>query len=283
LKRCRHRCARLPRGRDEPTRRVLATGGQAGSCGGRDGTNGSYIEWAKGKDAARHEDARFIGWAKSWLGMVPKHWEVKRLKQLIREGTSISYGVVQPGPDQAIGIPFVQTTDLVKGRIVVGDLQKTTEEIASQYPRSRLEAGDILLGIRASVGDTCVAGPELEGVNLSRGIARIVPNSLVTAEFLCLCLQADYVAMYWKLTQQGSTFREVSIDSVKELPLAIPPVAIQDDILLLATNKLHRLDRAKNSVEHATTLLLEYRAALITNAVTGKIDVRTHATAEAAA
>jgi type I restriction enzyme S subunit len=218
-----------------------------------------------------------------WLGQIPADWEVKRLKQLVREGSSISYGVVQPGPHQDDGVPFIQTTDLVRGHLSLDDLQRTTEEIAAQYPRSRLAAGDVLLGIRASVGDTCVVTSELDGVNLSRGIARVVPGPSVIADFLSLCLKSDYVYSYWMLAQQGSTFREVSIASVKELPLAVPPMVEQAAILASVFKKTNHVERATQLTASIIDLLQEYRSALITNAVTGKIDVRGKVEKEAAA
>jgi type I restriction enzyme, S subunit len=208
---------------------------------------------------------------------------VKRLKQLIRQGSSISYGIVQPGPPQDEGVPFIQTTDLVRGRLTPDQLQRTTEEIARQYPRSCLAVDDVILGIRASVGDAYVIPPELSGVNLSRGIARIVPSSLVQSAFLSLCLTSDYVHSYWSLAQQGSTFREVSIDSVKELPLAIPPLTEQTKILERTQKLGFTLKIAVLRTNQIIDRLSEYRSALIFNAITGKIDVRNEAQKRAAA
>lgn len=45
-----------------------------------------------------------------WLGDIPQHWVVLRLKQAVKSGSSISYGIVQPGEPLEEGIPFVQTT-----------------------------------------------------------------------------------------------------------------------------------------------------------------------------
>ena len=153
----------------------------------------------KGLDAsAPMKDSGF-----SWLGEAPAHWEVKRLKQLIRLGSSISYGIVQPGPHQEGGVPFIQTTDLVRGRLEVEKLQRTAVEIAAQYPNSKLSVGDVILGIRASVGDSAIVTPDLNGANLSRGIARIAPMDGIIPEFLCLCLQAKYVHAYWAVFPAG--------------------------------------------------------------------------------
>ena len=73
-----------------------------------------------------------------WLGEVPAHWDVISLKRLIADGSSISYGIVQPGEPLEEGIPFIQTTNMTNGDFSFDILQKTSPEIAGQYPRSRL-------------------------------------------------------------------------------------------------------------------------------------------------
>jgi type I restriction enzyme S subunit len=71
---------------------------------------------------------------------------------LIEIGTSISYGIVQPGEPQNAGVPFIQTSNISKPELALADLQLTTEEIEGAYPRSRLKGGEVVLGIRASIG-----------------------------------------------------------------------------------------------------------------------------------
>ncbi|EQB4867310.1 restriction endonuclease subunit S, partial [Klebsiella aerogenes] len=110
-----------------------------------------------------------------WLGEVPEHWTVCRLKQIIKSGTSISYGIVQPGDSLDEGVPFIQTTNISQGNIQLESLPKTSKIIEKNYPRSRLDGGEVILGIRASIGSAYVVPLELKGANLSRGVARIQP------------------------------------------------------------------------------------------------------------
>lgn len=209
----------------------------------------------------------------AWLNEVPKHWDIKRLKQIVRLGSSISYGIVQPGDRLNAGVPFVQTTDMTSGVLDRDRLQCTTEEIAANYPRSRLVGGEVLLGIRASVGAALIAPIELRGCNLSRGVARIDLADL-DARFFTFFLASNSVADYWLLHQQGSTFNEVSILTVRELPVVVPPPDEQALIVQYLRNRLGQLDALIERVETVIAQLVEYRSALISAAVTGKIDVR---------
>jgi type I restriction enzyme, S subunit len=209
-----------------------------------------------------------------WLGEVPAAWEVMRLKHCVKTDTSISYGIVQPGEHQEDGVPFVQTTNISQGDFSLENLQRTTPEIAAMYPRSNLNHGDVILGIRASIGAAYVVPIYLEGANLSRGIARIVLKNGILAKYFVLYLQTKQVDQYWELTQQGSTFNEVSIANVRELSVTIPSAAEQDRIVEFVTRNIEKLNSLIAKTRETIALLQEQRAALISAAVTGKIDVR---------
>lgn len=209
-----------------------------------------------------------------WLGQVPEHWRIRRLKQVIECGTSISYGIVQPGDALDEGVPFIQTTNISRGNLSFDDLPKTSALIEKNYPRSRLTGGEVILGIRASIGAAYVVPSELKGANLSRGVARIQTNEVLSSEFLVRFFQSNSVEQYWGLSKQGSTFSEVSIETVRELYVTIPSKNEQNEIcshLDLITNKF---DSLITLAEQQNILLWERRTALISAAVTGKIDVR---------
>lgn len=209
-----------------------------------------------------------------WLGAVPEHWGVKPLKLLVKEGSTISYGIVQPGEPLDEGVPFVQTTNMSSGDFEIESLQKTTPEIAAGFPRSRLTGGEVILGIRASIGAAFVVPMHLAGVNLSRGVARIDCSSELSSRFLVAYLSSMAVDGYWQLAKQGSTFNEVSIATVKELLVPVPPSEEQVDIEGMLSNATARLDSILNVTGRSIVLLKERRSALITAAVTGQIDLR---------
>ena len=217
-----------------------------------------------------------------WLGDVPASWKVMALKRLIERGSSISYGIVQPGDPQEVGIPFVQTTNMSSGGFDIDRLQRTTAEIASAYPRSRLKGGEVLLGIRASIGAAYVAPAHLKGANLSRGVARIECCSDLMPEFLAWYIRGDQVEKYWELLKQGSTFNEVSIETVREMKVPLPSFDEQREIAEYIEEVAEGFDELIEEAEIASALLMERRSALIFAAVTGKIDVRQLAVSEVA-
>jgi type I restriction enzyme S subunit len=198
-----------------------------------------------------------------WLGEVPEHWEVVPLKNLIQRGTSISYGIVQPGEPLEHGIPFVQTTNMSKGDFSLEVLQRTSPEIALGFPRSTLTGGEVLLGIRASIGAAHVAPAWLEGANLSRGVARIMPSAAIMSHYLVFYLRSEATANYWLLAKQGSTFNEVSIETVKNLRACLPSIAEQVTIVSHVDQLNSQFNNALGQSTQLINLLQERRSALI--------------------
>jgi restriction endonuclease S subunit len=212
-----------------------------------------------------------------WLGDVPAHWRVVALKRLLPKGVSISYGIVQPGDAQDEGVPFVQTSNMSDGDFAIANLQKTTPEIAAMYPRSNLSGGEVILGIRASIGACHLVPDHLKGCNLSRGVARIACDSTVLSEYLVLYLRSSNVARYWSLARQGTTFSEVSIETVRNALVTVPPKDEQEKIVSLVNAQLRQFDSILNNAKRTIDLLTQRRTALVSAAVTGKIDVRADA------
>jgi type I restriction enzyme, S subunit len=114
-------------------------------------------------------------------------------------------------------------------------------------------------------------------VNLSRGIARICPDAgKVLPGYLALFFRSHAVADAWNLLSQGTTFSEVSIASVRELAVALPPLAEQETIIRVLTERTTKFSELFGKIRAGIALLRERRTALISAAVTGQIDVRSH-------
>lgn len=135
----------------------------------------------------------------------------------------IVYGIVQPGSECPGGVPFVQSRD-VGGAIDVNALQRTSPEIARQYRRSKIATGDILFSLRGNIGQSSITPTELEGANIARGVARIRVGAKSDPEFVRYVLQGPELQRIIARNANGSTFRELSIEEIRKLP--IPDVSL---------------------------------------------------------
>lgn len=137
----------------------------------------------------------------------------------------IVYGIVQPGPETPGGVPFVQSRD-VGGIVAVSSLQRTSPEIAEQYRRSKIAPGDILFSLRGNIGQSSITPAELDGANIARGVARIRVGAKGDAEFVRYVLQGPALQRLIARNANGSTFRELSIEELRKLP--IPDVGLPE-------------------------------------------------------
>jgi type I restriction enzyme S subunit len=203
------------------------------------------------------------------LGRLPVEWEAMKLSELIAK--LITYGIVQPGPYVPDGVPFVQTKDLTRGQLNSELMDRTTPDIHSAYKRSMIRVGDILIGIRASVGCVAEVPQELDGTNISRGVARLSPSKRLLGRYLFWILQAGNIQTSIKAEIKGSTYPEITLPALRDLILPVPHLDEQDQIA-------KSLDIAATQIIHTEVQVRKFyslKTALMQDLLTGKKRVTT--------
>lgn len=209
-----------------------------------------------------------------WLGDIPAHWEVTQLKRLTQDGTSITYGIVQAGPMLKEGIPYIRTGDMSGDVLPSAGYPLTSPEIEAAFERSRVFPGDLVVAIRATIGKVLPVPSDLPMANLTQGTAKFSPGDGVLRDFIKHAISADCSQYYFSLHAKGATFKEITLDALRRLPVVLPPLAEQQEIAAFLEAEQMRFTTLTAEATRAITLLRERRAALISAAVTGKIDVR---------
>jgi len=212
-----------------------------------------------------------------WLGEIPAHWDVKRLWHLTPSDRRIMYGIVLPGPNVDDGVPIVKGGDVSPGRLRLDRLSRTTFEIESGYVRSRLRGGDLIFAIRGSIGEVATVPKELEGANLTQDAARISYAADIHGPWLLYALKSMGVFAQLEAGALGATIRGINIRDLKRASIPVPPLAEQQAIAAFLDGETARIDALVATVRDAIERLKELRTALISAAVTGKIDVREEA------
>jgi type I restriction enzyme S subunit len=216
-----------------------------------------------------------------WLGDVPEHWSVAHLRRLIRPGTSITYGIIQAGPDIEGGIPYIRTSDMADDSLPESGYMRTTPEIESAYLRSKVSPNDLIVAIRATLGKGLLVPDYLDGANLTQGTARVCPGENLLPRFLLWSFNSDYCQTSIRVVAKGTTFLEITLHALRRIPLAVPPMTEQEAIVTKLDNDVAEFDALIAEAQRAIDLLQERRTALISAAVTGQIDVRQLAKQEA--
>jgi type I restriction enzyme, S subunit len=208
-----------------------------------------------------------------WLGDVPAHWSVGRVKTVSCLTTSGPRGWSdRVGEDGAL---FIQSGDLDDQlRVRFSDAKRVRVEDSSDAARTRLRAGDLVMCITgAKTGNVaaCIEVPEDAYVN--QHLCLIRPTPVADPMFLGQFLKGDIAQRYFSLAQYGLK-QGLSLEDVREAPVVIPPRAEQNEIVEYISSRTAEFSALLSEAERAIALLHERRTALISAAVTGKIDVR---------
>ncbi|WP_293914024.1 MULTISPECIES: restriction endonuclease subunit S [unclassified Sphingobacterium] len=147
----------------------------------------------------------------------------KKLSQVTPKDKIITYGIVQAGPHIDDGIPYIRTGDIKNGKIVSKNLLRTTPEIAKKHDRSKCIEGDIIVSIRATVGQSAVIPKDLDGANLTQGTARISPNTtVINPNYLFVTLQSEGFQFLINKYVKGSTFKEITLEKLRNIEIPVP-------------------------------------------------------------
>ena len=157
----------------------------------------------------------------------PKGWQARELQYVVKQDTIVTYGIVQAGEEFPGGTPYIRTGDIVDGSIRLSGLRHTDPEIAAKFARSRVEENEIVMSIRATVGTTALVPIELSGANLTQGTARIAPGADVHFQYLLYFLRSDATQQWIERQVKGATFREITLGRLRELPVLVPPLPLQ--------------------------------------------------------
>lgn len=208
-----------------------------------------------------------------WLGEVPGHWEVRRVKTVSGFTTSGPRGWSERITDD--GSIFVQSGDLTATLgIAFSECKRVDVGNDAETTRTRLRSGDVVVCITgAKTGNVAVATDVPEDAYVNQHLCLIRPNADVSPQFLGTLLKSDVGQTYFELSQYGLK-QGLSLEDVREAPVPLPPLSEQHSIVELLLSVTSQFDRLTAEAQRAIDLLQERRTALISAAVTGQIDVR---------
>ena len=213
-----------------------------------------------------------------WLGDIPEHWELGKLKSY-----ASAYG--------RIGFRGYKTTDLVssgEGAITISPsnmkLDFMTFEKCSylswekyeESPEIKIYNDDLIMvktgstygkvGIVKTLSEKATINPQL----------LVFKNVRINPNYLYLLLKSNLVQTQVKMEVIGSTIPTISQAKILNFKIILPPVNEIETLLTSIAKETEKLNAAITTIEKEIALTQEYRTTLIAEAVTGKIDVRNY-------
>ncbi len=210
-----------------------------------------------------------------WLGAVPAHWTITRLKFVAVVQTGIAKGKDTQGKE-TITVPYLRVANVQDGHLALDEVAMIDIE-PEQLDRYRLQAGDVLMnegGDFDKLGRGAIWNAEIEDCIHQNHVFAVRPHA-VSPQWLNQITGSQYAQFYFMgRSKQSTNLASISSTNVMELPVLLPPAEEQVSILAFVDNESARLDALYASSVQAIALLKERRSTLIAAAVTGKIDVR---------
>jgi type I restriction enzyme S subunit len=216
-----------------------------------------------------------------WLGEVPAHWDISRLKRatvLLKDGTHL------PPPRVSDGIPLLSVRNIESGRFGLRDDDSLISE-ADYAELSRAFVpmpNDVLLAIvGATLGKVALIPAGLGRFHIQRSVAILRSSPAVRPEWLRNAIASDgFQRLLWEHVGYSAQ-PGIYLGSLADFCIPVPPNEEQLEIAAFLTAETSKIDNLTAEAESAITLLQERRSAVISAAVTGKIDVRSLVPVEA--
>jgi type I restriction enzyme S subunit len=208
-----------------------------------------------------------------WLGEVPEQWDLTEIRFITKQ---IGGGTPDKSNESYWGgdIPWVSPKDMKVNYIGASQNQITVDAV-NQSPAKFIPEGSVLMVVRGMILLHSVpVALTTKKVTINQDMKAMVPLGKISGEFLLFLLKGlrDFLLDIVDSSAHGTKCLRTEL--FERMKIAIPDRAEQNIIVEAIKHQLGLIDLLTNKAERAITLLQERRTALISAAVTGKIDVR---------
>lgn len=200
-----------------------------------------------------------------WIGQIPAHWEIKYLSQIAEEHYISNKNVHHQN-----------LLSLSYGRIVRKDINTTEGLLPASFDTYQvIEKGNIILRLT-----------DLQNDHKSLRIGLVTEEGIITSAYICIQSRQAILPEYLYLLLHsydicnvfygmgGGLRQSLSYADIKRIPIIIPAISEQVEIIKHINAKTKNIDIYMESLKKEIELLQEYKQRLISDVVTGKVDVR---------
>jgi type I restriction enzyme S subunit len=211
------------------------------------------------------------------LPACPKHWTQQiSLKRIASVQTGLTLGKTVE-PEDAVCVPYMRVANVQTGGLNLDEV-KTVEIHRAELNRYLLRPGDVLMtegGDIDKLGRGCVWTGEIAPCVHQNHVFAVRCKNEIASAFLVYLLETSVARNYFFMTAKKTTnLASTNSTTLGAFTFSLPPRTEQDAIVKFLDGRCSRLDALIAKSYEVIAVLREYRLALITYTVTGKIDVR---------
>ncbi|HCI53069.1 MAG TPA: type I restriction endonuclease subunit S [Gallionella sp.] len=183
---------------------------------------------------------------------LPDGWAWVRFNDLINPAYLISYGVLVPGADEKDGIPFVRIADLDIHNPPEKPEKSISREIDCQFERTRLEGGEILMGVVGSIGKLGIAPNSWKGANIARAICRIKVSDSLSRDYVVILLQSQFMQSSFLGDTKTLAQPTLNIGLIRLSLTPLPTMSEQHRIVTKVDELMALCDQLKSRITDAS-------------------------------
>jgi len=206
---------------------------------------------------------------------IPEHWDIRKFKSLTTILTC-GYASTPEYVDESIGVAFLSAQNCRPFAMDLAKYNFIKPELHKQLTRNKKpQKGDVLVTrVGAGIGQACMIDIDLE-FSVYVSLTHIRPNKEILSEFIVYFFNTEYC---YQLNHEGTVVAggqgNLNVKNVERYRIPLPPIEEQQEIIKYLDNYRSEMDNLISKYQKQIDLMQEYRTSLISQAVTGKIDVR---------
>ena len=213
-----------------------------------------------------------------WLGEIPEEWKVLKLKYLLRNQDGIKIGPFGSALKLEMmvedGYKVYGQENAIKDNFEIGKRYITQEKFL-EMESYKLQPGDIIVTMMGTTGKSKVVPENIQDGIMDSHLIRIRVSDLIIPELLALLINdSDYIKTQLDGISKGAIMTGLNSVIIKSLNIIVPPKESQKELLKEIDRRLDSIFMIMKNTLTQITKLKDYRQSLISEAVTGKIDVR---------
>jgi type I restriction enzyme S subunit len=203
-----------------------------------------------------------------WIGEIPSHWEVKRLKYVSDENQESLSNSTDPN----YRLKYLEISDVSDGVI-----SEPTEYVFSESPsrcRRIVQKGDVIIStVRTYLRSIGIIEEEVEDLICSTGFSVLTPRKGIVSKYLFQLFRTEWFISRIISQSVGVSYPSIQSEKLMENYVLVPPLPEQEEIVRYLDTKTQEIDQLVSIEENRINTLKEYRQSLISEVVTGKVKV----------
>ncbi|MEX0749318.1 MAG: restriction endonuclease subunit S [Dehalococcoidia bacterium] len=202
---------------------------------------------------------------------LPIGWTWSTPLELCDGSRSITYGVIKLGDGIPGGVATLRSSDVRSLRLNLERVKTIDPAIAANYRRTFLRGGEVLITVRGTLGGVVVAPGSVAGFNVSREVAVLPARNASIAQTLATFIASPHLQRWIVANTKGITYRGLNIETLKVLPVPVPPLAEQHRIVGEVERRLSLADKLDAVASDALRRGAALRQSILKRAFAGEL------------